>query len=173
MGLYDRLGVSGGSTAEEEDRGVVGRRSVGVGFRVHRRESAREIRALHRDERRLRARGTLRFFERGPHLGVDQSRRRAGVLEEVSDLLRLELRIDHDDDPAHAQDAEERADVVFPIGQRDDHAVAHFHARLDEQVGVLSGECVDVPVRKGASVGQECSALAHALHDAITQEVVE
>ena len=54
---------------------------------------------------------------------MDERRAGSGVFEEVGDQLRRQLRVDHDDDGAVAENAEERADERRAVGQRDDDAL--------------------------------------------------
>ena len=52
-------------------------------------------------------------------LGVDEQHRRAGVLDDVGDLVAVEPEVDRDEDPTERRDAEERDEEPRRVGRQD------------------------------------------------------
>ena len=104
--------------------------------------------------------------------GMHQRHGGAAVLEEILDGVGLELRVDHHNDGADLQDAEQRRDVVGSVGQGDDHPLFRRHPRRTEHVGIAVGQCLHLAIAQPSGIGLQRGPVAPTLaHPGIEKEV--
>ena len=147
------LGPARGAAGVEEPGGVVGPGRVGA-VRVVAEHGAPVVRA--RDQRRSEARhlaahalypvcvALVGDAEPGPRIAQD-----------VGHLVRVQLGVDRDRDQARVPDAEQRFQIVRPVGHDDRHPVAGFEAvRRLERARDCAGPFVERAVMRGDRVAE-------------------
>ena len=95
-----------------------------------------------------------------------------GVAEEVVDLLRVELGVEHHDDSPHLQHAEQRRHVGDAVAQREDHALLRQDPCVDQQVRIAIRLGLDLRVGHGSVFEVQRDAVASPLGHPRVEEVV-
>jgi hypothetical protein len=120
--LENGFGPSRRAAGEEPDRGVVAVRGIVLllrGFALHPGDELGIV--VHHREGPEVLQHRLGVLELLPARRVDEGEGRARVVEEVFDLVTLEVRVQHHDDGADPEDAEEGAGELGPVLEGDDH----------------------------------------------------
>ena len=113
--LENRFGPPRRAAGEEPDRRVVAVRGIVLllrGFPLHPGDELGIV--DHREGPKVLHHG-LRVLEHLPARRVDEGEGRSRVIEEVLDLVTLEVRVQHHDDGADLEDAEEGACELGPV----------------------------------------------------------
>jgi hypothetical protein len=103
---------------------------------------------------------------------VHERHPRPGVLIEIPDLVRLELRVDHHNDTASSDDPEEGRDEVEPVRHCDQHSFFRPESGFHEQVGVLACAGIDFAVRQSAICCEQRCSVGETFGNTAAEEVL-